>query len=275
LALGWIAARQGGRRAGLAYGAALLLLPLALEAASSWALLKAYGDGGEGARAEIQRAQLFDLAGAVKRAPALPLPIFDRSAPRLARLIRSDGARLYSPMLVDTLEDSRALIDASGAVPAPLMFAQWEDLILHHPGVYLAERWSVFRWTLATPDISQCHPAFAGIDGDPADLKALGIAPRYRPQDAALAAYASAFMGTPVLSHLTFLVLAALLLAALLVRKRPADIAVAALLAGALAYTASFFIISIACDYRYLDFLDLAAMSGALYWAASGLRSKN
>jgi len=29
--------------------------------------------------------------------------------------------------------------------------------------------------------------------------------------------------------------------------------------------TVSYFVISIACDYRYLDFLDLAAMTAALY----------
>ena len=42
---------------------------------------------------------------------------------------------------------------------------------------------------------------------------------------------------------------------------------VAALLAGALAFTASFFLISIACDYRYLYLLDLAALTGVLYLA--------
>ena len=37
-------------------------------------------------------------------------------------------------------------------------------------------------------------------------------------------------------------------------------------LAGA-AFAASFFIISIACDYRYMYFTDLAAMAGLLYVA--------
>ena len=39
------------------------------------------------------------------------------------------------------------------------------------------------------------------------------------------------------------------------------------LMAAALAFTASFLAISIACDYRYLYFLDLAAMTGLLYLA--------
>jgi hypothetical protein len=273
-ALGWIAGRRAGWRAGLAYAGAGLLLPLALMAAATLALDRR-GDGGEGARAEIQRAQLFDLVGALKIAPDLQLALLDRAAPRLAHLMRSDGVRLYSPVLNDTLEASPALIDATAAVPAPVLFGQWEDLLLRHTSTYLAERWTVFRWTVAPPDISQCHPAFAGIDGDPAELKALGLAARFRPRDATLAAYARALMGTPILSHLTFLILAALLLAALLWRRRSADIAIAALLAGGIVYTASYFIISIACDYRYLDFVDLGAMSAAFYWAVSGGRCKN
>jgi amino acid permease len=73
-------------------------------------------------------------------------------------------------------------------------------------------------------------------------------------------------MGTPVLSHLVFLALALVLLAALLWRRRPADLAMAAMLGGALVFTASFFVVSLACDYRYLYFLDLSAMTAGLYW---------
>ena len=263
VALGWIITRRSGWRRGLGYAGVGLLLTLALIATATLALDR-HSDGGQGAQAEIQRGQLYDLVGALKASPGLALPVLDRAAPRLSRLMRGDGVRLYSPMLNDTLESSPALIDAGSAVPATLLFAQWEDLLLHHPGLYLAERWTVFRWTVAPPDVSQCHPAFAGIDGDPADLKALGLAPRIRPQDAALAAYAHTFMGTPVLSHLTFLILTAIMLAVLLRRRRSPDIAVAALLAGGLVYTASYFVISIACDYRYLDFVDLAALERCL-----------
>ena len=36
---------------------------------------------------------------------------------------------------------------------------------------------------------------------------------------------------------------------------------------GSLAFAASFFVISIACDYRYLYLLDMAAITGVLYLA--------
>lgn len=271
VALGWIAARQAGWRKGIVYGVGALLAGLLLIGGAALAL-ETRGDGSDGARAEIQRAQIFDLVGALKASPGLPLPVLDRSAPRLSHLMRSDGVRLYSPVLNDTLENSPALLDAAASVLASLLFAQWKDLVLNHPGLYLTERWPVFRWTVAAPDVAQCHPAFIGIDGDPADLKALGLTARIRPRDAALGAYARALMGTPVLSHLTFLLLALGLLAALLRRRSTPDIAIAALLAGALVYTASYFVISLACDYRYLDFVDFGAMSAAFYWTASRQR---
>jgi hypothetical protein len=45
-------------------------------------------------------------------------------------------------------------------------------------------------------------------------------------------------------------------------------------MAGALIFASSFYVISIACDYRYLYFLDMAAMTGALK-LASGSEKKS
>jgi hypothetical protein len=53
----------------------------------------------------------------------------------------------------------------------------------------------------------------------------------------------------------------------LLRRRRPADVSIAAMLFASLLFTASFFAVSIACDYRYLYFLDLAAMTALFYVA--------
>ena len=52
-----------------------------------------------------------------------------------------------------------------------------------------------------------------------------------------------------------------------LLRRQPADIAMAALQLAGVGFTASFFLISIACDYRYLYFTDLAALVGLVYAA--------
>jgi hypothetical protein len=107
-----------------------------------------------------------------------------------------------------------------------------------------------------------------GVDGDPAALAAAGLNERRTVRDTALANYAQAFVATPAYSHAAYGAAAIALLVVLLVRRRPADIAVAAMLGAALAFAASFAVISIACDYRYLYFLDLSAIAAALYLAA-------
>jgi hypothetical protein len=98
-------------------------------------------------------------------------------------------------------------------------------------------------------------------------MSLLGMAGRMDGRDRALQAYARAFLGTPVWSHVTFTVLALACLVLLLRRRRPADIAMAAMLLAAFAFTASFFVISISCDYRYLYALDLSALAALLYLA--------
>ena len=50
-------------------------------------------------------------------------------------------------------------------------------------------------------------------------------------------------------------------------RRQPADIPMAGLQLAGAAFAASFFIISIACDYRYMYFTDLAAIAGLVYAA--------
>ena len=81
--------------------------------------------------------------------------------------------------------------------------------------------------------------------------------------------YDQALEGTPVHSHL-FYALVALVVGVLVLRRgEPADVVMAALMAAGLAFAASFLPISIACDYRYLYFLDVTTMTTALYVSAT------
>ncbi|OHB35210.1 MAG: hypothetical protein A2882_14665 [Phenylobacterium sp. RIFCSPHIGHO2_01_FULL_70_10] len=87
------------------------------------------------------------------------------------------------------------------------------------------------------------------------------------PQDQALYNYSTWFLDTPVFSHVFYALIALVVAGVLVWRGEAVDLVIAALLASALAFTASFALISIACDYRYLYFLDVAALSGLLYLA--------
>jgi hypothetical protein len=123
----------------------------------------------------------------------------------------------------------------------------------------------VFGWVFLTPDIVACRPIFTGVNGPAEQMAKLGIKTRFDGRDAALGAYAQAFVGTPILSHPFFAFLALIETVVLFLRRRAADIAMAFLLLSTFAFTASFYVISIACDYRYLYFLDLAALVAAFH----------
>ena len=263
--LGRIAGRQGASP--WRYGAGLLLASLVIMAVANFAL-GLRSDHGEGQAQQIRLAQTYDLVGAIRLDPEIHLEVLEKQAPALDALIRKDGVPLYSPRLVDTLEQSSALTQAIYRAPPGVVFAQWRQLVFSHPRLYLEERWPVFRWVVAPPDLIVCHPDVVGVDGPKDMLKTLGLKEQIRPQDRFLYFYVAKFFHTPVLSHLLYGALA-LLLAILLMRRGMAgDTAIAGLQIAALAFAASFFAVSIACDYRYLYFLDLAAMTGMLQYLA-------
>jgi len=272
VALGWIAGRAAARRpwrSGMAYGAGALAGSLAVAGLCHWALdMRVTGDLGPAS--QFRLLQSYDLVGAVAGDPGLALPTLQSDDPALAALIRRVGPRVYSPERNDTLADSPALMQALNNADPAAIGAAWWDLVRHHPGLYLQVRWAAFRQVFLTPRIEDCYPYYFGISGPSDAMAALGYTRRWDGRDQALADYAHHFLDTPVLSHGFYALLALAVLALLLRRRRPADIAVAAMLVSALVFVLSFFVISLACDYRYLYALDLSAMAAALYLARDG-----
>jgi hypothetical protein len=260
-----IARRHG--RSGWRHGAGFLLAGL-LFSFGITGVLASHGDGGEGASAQLRLGQAYDLAGALARQPDLQLPAL-AADPALDRALRHAP---YTPLRVDPMSADPAVMAALETSPRGLVGHAWRELVLRHPDLYLPVRWADFLAVLLTPDPNTCHFAPVGRDGDPVLAQSLGLPNRIRPQDHALAVYARAFFGTPVYFHPAWAVLALALLVLLLRRRAPSDLAVAGLLAGALLFTLTFAIISIACDYRYLLFLDLSALSSALYFLGTAKR---
>ncbi len=266
-AAGWIALKRGvpGHQAALLGGGLLAATLIAVFAATT--ALNLRSDGEPGTAEQFRLLEVYDLAGAAAREPTLPMSDLARNAPALAQRIRVDGAKLYTPVRNDPLLSAPDLQAAITNTDPALLRAQWLTLIGDYPWLYLKVRAADFAWVLLTPDIVACRPIFTGIEGPAPEMQKLGLLPRRDARDLALERYGKAFMGTPVLSHVTFLVLGAGCLWLLLRRRRPADIAIAFLLLGASAFTASFFVISISCDYRYLYVLDLSVMTALLYLA--------
>jgi hypothetical protein len=270
-AFGWIAMRRENlslRGAALRTGYALLAGIVILTAANvalGTRLTKEFG----GAR-QFRLLQAYDIIAALAAQPDLALDKLDKQDPILAREMRTDGVRLYTPQRNDPLAGSQPLQAALTAVPPPLLRAQWFSLIVHHPALYLSSRADMFAWVLFTPRIDKCLPFTVGVQGPQNELDEIGMEPRWDDRDEWLQNYGDSFQGTPVFQHGIFALLSLIAAGILLYRRRPADIAIGILQLSALVYTASFFAISIACDYRYLYVLDLAAVTGwfhlALAW---------
>jgi hypothetical protein len=266
-ALGWIAAEHGMSRRWAALVGAGFLAGAVVFVLAATALFELRSNGDSGPEEQLHLLQLYDLSGAVAREPTLKFERLAEGDPVFEAVVRTRGASLYSPVRNDPLMSARDVQTALEQADESALDAQWRELITRHPLLYLHNRADVFKWLFLTPDIVVCRPIFTGIDGPARELGLLGIAPRRDARDLILERYGKAFMGTPLLSHVTFAIIAIICLVLLLRRRRPADIAIAALLGGAFAFTATFFVISISCDYRYLYALDLSAITALLYLA--------
>ena len=266
LALAWTVRGEGWRRSliwGLGSFVAIVVASHLIGLASQPAKAGPDTAGGVG----IRILEQYDIIGAVAHDPTLTLTVFNAADPEAQSVIRARGAPLYTPVRIDYLDADPAVGAVLWRQSDEVVRAQWLDIVLHHPGAYLAHRFDVFRWVFLTPKIDSCLPLFVGVDGPADTLKKLEIAPGKDASDRALYNYGTWFLDGPLFSHLSYAVTAVLVAGALLLRRDRADVAIIALMVAALAFTASFFAISIACDYRYLYFLDLAAMTGLLYLA--------
>ena len=266
VALGW-SARGRGPRAAFVWGvgglALTLLLALAVNAAVEPRQVSDKLRPDKAARI----LQHYDVIGAAAHDRRERLDLIAQADPKARDVLLSKGVAAYTPARIETLDADEAVRKALWRTPDAVMAAQWREVLTHRTGAYLAHRLDVFWQALATPDLAACLPVHVGVSGPPQMLEALQLAGRQDPEDLAMARYAERFYRTPLYSHLTFAAIAAVLAGFLLLRRDPGDAPIAALLVGALGFTASFFVISVACDYRYLYVLDVASMTGLLYVA--------
>jgi hypothetical protein len=268
LVIAWIV-RAGGWRACLAWGLGGLVAVLVVsQALGVISLPRSARHGHDKATAQgIMILQRYDIVGAAAHDPNLQLTDIRAASPEVERLIRVLGVPLYSPERVDYLAQDPRFANVFNKVPKAAVATQWRHIVLHHPEVYLAQRWDAFRWVFLTPEIDSCLPIYVGIDGPEAMVKDLHLTTGVSPPAQSLFNYGSHFLDSPAYSHLTYAVIALLVAGLALLRREPQDVAIAGLMIAALGFAASFFLITIACDYRYLYMLDLAAVTGLIYLA--------
>ncbi|WP_374573214.1 hypothetical protein [Phenylobacterium sp.] len=265
-ALAWTA-RSGGPRAVAGWSLGFLAAALVLSQAVELAVQPKGPPAKAGTRIGERVLEHYDIVGAAAHAPGLRLDVLAQAAPAAEQAVRGEGVRVYSPERVEAFDASPGLGKSLWRVPDKVMAEQWRRIIERRPDAYLRHRLDVFRWVFAPPRLEACLPVFTGVAAAGAKLDDLGIAPGQRPQDKALERYAARFFHSPVYSHVTYALLALTICGFLIWRRDPADVAIAALQLAALGFAASFLLISVACDYRYLYLLDVAALTGLLYVA--------
>lgn len=261
-----IAQGNGRALAGSIAKAGTALLAVLIVVVLAHAAFSARSDGRPGAAGQLAMLRVFDLAGALRLQPQLPLPALHKQAPRLERFERAEAAPAWRAGTMDWLD---ALPGASTLLPpsTPALSVDWLSLVLRHPWLYARVRARVFWDTLATPDSADCPLVSVGVqDRDLSELDRAGLRPRLTPRDQWDEDYVLSFWGTPALSHLAWGALALALLALDLRAvargdRRSGALAAIGLLVAALAYAATYLAASVACDYRYLYLVDVAAMA--------------
>ncbi|HEX5377394.1 MAG TPA: hypothetical protein VFW47_02415 [Phenylobacterium sp.] len=259
--------RAGGMRAMLGWSLGGLVSVVLVSMAMGAAAQPRQAGEDKATHVGIRILQHYDIIGAAAHDRNLRLEDINAASPVSERVIKRRGVSVYSAERVDYLDLDPAVGRALWVLPDGVVERQWRDLVLEHPSAYLAHRWDVFRWVFLTPMIDSCLPIHIGVDGPPEKLADLKIAAGVDEADRSLYNYGTWFLDTPVFSHLSYALVCAGAALLLLLRREPQDVAMAGLMIAALGFTASFFVVSIACDYRYLYFLDLSALAALAYLA--------
>jgi hypothetical protein len=268
LAYGVATGSQHGWRRGFTAAGALLAGGLVLFLVASLAMSRIMPSSSpQAAGAGLRVIQHFDLVGVAARDPKASLEPLETEDPKAATTLRSLAPRGYNPERVDYFSEAPGLGEALWRTPKGTVPRTWAHVATAEFPDYAAHRLAVFRQVFLTPEIRVCLPLSTGVQGPEAVLRELDIPPRQDRRDNELYNYATIFFDTPVLSHLSFAILSLAIMVLLVLRGRPSDWVMAGLQAGALAFAGSFLLIALACDYRYLYFLDLAALFGLVYLA--------
>lgn len=216
--------------------------------------------------AGLRIIQHFDIVGVLARDRQASLDPLESISPKAADALRA-ATEFYSPERIDTLDQAKGLGGQIWSTPEGVVPATWANLVIHEFPDYASHRLEVFRQVFLTPDILACLPVTTGVQGPESVLAELAMPARQDRRDNQLLYYSTWFYGTPVLSHLAYALISLATMFLLVLRGRPSDFVMAGLQAGALAFAGSFLLIALACDYRYLYFLDLAAITGAVHLA--------
>lgn len=258
------------RRLRLALSVLLVLLFVGtLLGAGAWSDARVRDDHSDSTSVGFRSVFIFDLAGIEARVDAGPLRERGLSVVDDARLVE-----VYTPDRIDTLPGAAGFDALVGAMSVRELHGLWWRSVLRFPGAYFRHRAAVWTRMLGAGEGGVCLPVHLGIGGPEHQLAALGLPGGTDTRDHRVYERLQPLFGTPMFSQAW--TLAALMVVALRIvfLPRRSRIALGVPALAALATYASFALVGIACDYRYL-FVGLVMtvllwVVSIMGWRASG-----
>lgn len=263
-AVGWIVRRRGAR-AIAAWSVGGLVAVVICGAVANWLAQPPQRAELDSGKTGLRIVQTYDIVGMAAQDPKLELKQIEAFSASSAKVVRERGARMYSPERIDYLKADDELSHVIDTLPNEVISNQWFELLKSHPLTYIQVRAKDFYWVFMTPFIDSCLPYTVGVDGPPTLAAELNIPLGQDPVDLRLANYMSWLLDTPAFSHAAYMLIGLVSAGLLLWRRDPQDVPIAAMALAGGVFAGTFTIISLACDYRYLYFLDLSALTAAFY----------
>jgi hypothetical protein len=254
LAVAWIDGFGRGTRGLLAV---LMVLSAAgvNTLAGQWASRQVVEDEQPSTATGLRLVALFDLFGIERRIDVGPL-----RQDGLSPAGDADLQVAYTADRIDFFRATPSLTAYADSRTTPQVLGLWWRAVLAHPASYLDHRRDAFARLLGVG--GACLPVHVGVSGLPHQVEALGLVEAVDDDDARTFRQLRPWFETPVFFHGSYLGLLALCTLALVVLPRRTRLSLAMPALAAAAYTGSFVVTGIACDFRYL--LPLVALSSLL-----------
>lgn len=228
------------------------------------------GDTAEGLSftGPLRQLAMFDIGGVLSTVPDINFPAIAAGAmlvpeqhrPSRERVV--EQLRRYSPQRQDFMAEA----DSSNNlwIPPEAWFTDWVTIVSQHPGAYLTHRLNFMGWLLGCHNPTECLPFYLGVQSEPQQMAAtLGVTTGVSARAKLLEALgnASLFLFRPWI----YLSLSVATLGVLLLRDRERHGPMITLQVCGLLYAASYFLIGIACDFRYTYFCTITGLFGLVY----------
>jgi hypothetical protein len=210
--------------------------------------------------ATVDPLMAFDIAGMIANNAKLDFKYFVNAGIDTATL-RLRIKQTYSPERKESLTvgERPHFYDLLSQINQSTLHKEWWRMLRESPWSYVRHRTKVFAWHLGLYDIGKCLPYHVGISPDPAELvTALGVDLNPNPLgNTWLRAFGGHFL--PWFRPIYFVIAGLCLMGYAMWRRQEVRVVVP-LQAASFLYVASFWLIGVACDFRYMYLNVLAAM---------------